>query len=270
MSSSLVVMRDALRELGHKRVIVVIALVALGATLLFANLVSWQQRMFEASMDMAAQPEMARKMSLDTKQVEAMEAGRDQMAGFFQAEFFGIGSFCGVIVALIVFSTVVAGPLRQKELRAILARPLTRASYLMGRMAAGVVLLALFWLLMGLVFLLFFVRQGSSLPTIARLAPLLLFLKCLMLGTMALALSLFVRPLWAAMLTFFVSSDWVSSQGLLYLILPGDDRLSIGWQMLHGHVMEYQDVLLVSAYALLTVVAAAFIALVRFCRIEVS
>jgi hypothetical protein len=131
------------------------------------------------------------------------------------------------------------------------------------------VLLAWFWVLMGLVFLFFFVRQGASLPTIARVAPLLLFLKCLMLGMTALALSLFVRPLWAAVLTFLLSSDWVSVGSPLYVILPGDDRLSIGWQMLHGRALGYPDVLLAAAYAGLTTLAAACIALVRFRRIQV-
>jgi Cu-processing system permease protein len=270
VKSTLLVMRDALRELSHKKLILALAVVALGVTLLLGQLVSWQQRIFAMGMDQVDKEQAAHPKQSDSKQAEMMEAGQEQMLSFFQAEFFGMSSLCGTIVTLFVFSTLIAGPLRRKELRSVLARPLTRSSYLAGRMSAGVVILAVFWLFMGLAFLLFFWKQGSALPTIVRFAPLLLFLKCLMLGMIALALSLFVRPVLAAVLTFFVSSDWVSSQGVLYLILPGDDRLSIGTQLLHGRAMEYHDVILASAYALSVAAVAVCCALLRFRRIDLA
>jgi Cu-processing system permease protein len=270
VKNALLVMRDAIRELSHKKLIATLAVLALGVTLLLGQLVSWQQHTVEMGMNQADQDQVAHGKQADHKPSEMMEAGREQMFGVFQAEFFGISGFCGIIVALFVFSTVVAAPLRRKELRSVLARPLTRSSYIAGRMSAGVVVLAVFWLFMGFAFLWFFRKQGSVLPTIVRFAPFLLFLKCLMLGMIALALSLFVRPALAAVLTFFLSSDWVSAQGVLYLILPGDDRLSIGTQLLRGRAMGIHDVLLASAYALSIAVAAAACALLRFRRIDLA
>jgi ABC-type transport system involved in multi-copper enzyme maturation permease subunit len=195
--------------------------------------------------------------------------GREHVSTMFQSLVFGLAGLGGQIVALLIFATLVAVPLRDRELRSLLARPVTRTGYLTGRAAAGVVLLAVFWLLMTGALLWFFARQGDALPVTIRYAPLLLFLKCAMLGLIALALSLYVRPVVAAILTFVVSSDWVSSDGLLYVVLPGDDRLGMAGQILTGRLLGPRDVILAAAYALVISSAALCVALLRFRRMEI-
>jgi ABC-type transport system involved in multi-copper enzyme maturation permease subunit len=268
VNNTTLVMRDTLRELSHRKLIVGLAIAAVGLTALAGQLVSWQLRAFEAVVEQAERT--PQHNGLDPKQVEAVKESSEQVPTFLQAQFFGLAGLGGVVVTLFIFSTLLAVPLKQKELRSVLARPVTRASYLGGRAAAGVVMLAAFWLLMSLGFVVFFMKQGRTLPPMMWSAPVLLFLKCAMLGMIALATSLYVRPPFlAAVLTFLVSSDWVSSQGLLYLILPGDDRLSIGAQILHGRLLGLHDVSFASAYAVAIGVAAFCAALLRFRRMEV-
>jgi hypothetical protein len=268
VSNTTLVMRDTLRELSHRKLILGLAIAAVGLTALATQVVSWQQRAFEAAVEQAEK--IPQHNGLDPKQVEALKEGRDHLSMFLQAQFFGLAGFGGVVVTLFIFSTLVAVPLKQRELRSVLARPVTRASYLAGRATAGVVMLAGFCLVMSLGFVAFFMKQGPVLPPMVWSAPLLLFLKCTMLGMIALAVSLYIRPPFlAAVLTFLVSSDWVSSQGLLYLILPGDDRLSIGTQLVRGRLLGLHDLAFASAYAVAITVAAFCLALLRFRRIEV-
>ncbi len=268
MSHATLVMRDTLRELAHRKLIAALAIAVLGLTALLGQLASWQQRMFDMSMDQAEKTQAA-DTKTDPKTAELMEAGREHMSTMFQGFVFAIAGLGGQVIALLIFATLVAVPLRGRELRTLLARPLTRASYFGGRAAAGVVLLAAFWALMSFAFVWFFTKQGSALPATMRYVPLLLFLKCTMLGMIALTLSLYVRPLLAAILTFAVSSDWVSSQGWLYIVLPGDDRLGMARQILDGRLLELGSIALAAAYALAVSIAALCVGLLRFRRMEI-
>ena len=265
----MLVMRDTLRELAHKKLIAVLAIAVLGITALLGQLASWQERMFDTVMEQAEKQQVADGKKADPKTAELVEAGSEHMSTMFQSFVFAIAGVGGQVIALLIFATLVAVPLRERELRTLLARPLTRASYLGGRAAAGVVLLAAFWVLMSCAFLWFFAKQGSALPATVRYALLLLFLKCTMLGMIALALSLYVRPLVAAILAFVVSSDWVSSQGWLYVILPGDDRLGMAGEILGGRLLGPRDVALAAGYALAISIAALCVGLLRFRRMEI-
>jgi hypothetical protein len=141
---------------------------------------------------------------------------------------------------------------------------------LLGRWLAAVLAIAAYWLAMSVAFLLFFHSAGANLPTWARCAPLLLLCKSLMLGSVALALSTLVRPPFAAAIAFFASSDLVSSRGMLYLILPGDDRLNVAWRLLSGSPLSLRDALLAASYALVVAGAGVVFALLRFQRMDVS
>ena len=213
-----------------------------------------EERMFDTVMEQAERQQLANGREAD-RSGRARGSRERAHLDMFQSFVFAIAGVGGQVIALLNIRDAGRGTPQRKG-AADLVRPAPDPGQLpsAGRAAAGVVLLAAFWVLMSCAFLWFF-ASGSALPATVRYAPLLLFLKCTMLGMIALALSLYVRPLVAAILAFVVSSDWVSSQGWLYIILPGDDRLGIGREILGGRLLELRDVALAAGYALAISVA---------------
>jgi len=237
------------------------------------QLSSWQRSSVEAALSQQEEESEASgtpQSEAEKKKSRDAEAMLAQMHSFQQAAFLAAASFGGSMVALLLCSTVFAAPLRRGETRIILSRPVSRAAYLLGRYLGAMVGLAAYWLVMSAAFMLFFRSAGADVPRWLGYAPLLLFCKGVMVGSIALAMSAVVRPPFAAAIAFFGSSDWVSSRGILYWILPGDDRLNLWSQLFHGSVVAARDVLLAVAYALTVAVVAVGYALFRFQKIDVT
>ena len=270
MSSVLVIARDTLRGFIHQKLLLALVVATLGVTFGFAQLSSWQRNLVEAGADRAREERSASATPVDAKTERATEQALEQMFTFQQAAFFGLASLGGSLVALLLFSTVVASPLKRGEVRGVLSRPLTRSRYVLGRYLAALGALAGYWIIMSLAFFVFFRLAGAGLPASVRYAAPLLFCKGAMLGSIALALSLVVRPAVAVTIAIVVSSDWVSSKGWLYLILPGDDRLSAATQILQGSVLAPSDVALAALYATDVAAIALGLALIRFRRVDIA
>jgi hypothetical protein len=122
---------------------------------------------------------------------------------------------------------------------------------------------------MWLVILAFASWQMHPLTPTAQYAAPVYFCETIMSGSIALALSLYVRPAIAVALTFFGSSDWVSSKGWLYYLLPGDDRFGLAKQILNGNVPHWFDVGMALLYAFNVTAVAFAVALLRLRRLEV-
>src|SRR5450432_3770622 len=267
MRGALVVAAEALQGFARQKLFLALVVITLGGSCLFAYFVSWQQQTFQTVQDQKLED-----LSSEGRKVSKadMEQGLEQMGSFEQAMFFGGASFCGTLIALVLFSTIVATPLRRGEVRGVLIRPLRRSSYILGRCLAAVAALALYWAMMSVVLLIFSRITHTPLAPVAHYAGPLFFFKGVMTGCIALAFSMFMRPAVAAPVAFFASSDWVSSNGPLYYLLPGDDRLGTALQILHGTVLSQKDLALAIAYALTVAAAALWLTILRFDRVDLT
>jgi hypothetical protein len=274
MKAWLSIARDTLRGFVHQKVILAIAIAAVLGTWVVIHVTESQKKAFqmmheEDSLQAVAEPS-ATPASGKKLDPAISEQDREQVSTFMQGAFFGFASGCGTLVSLGLFSAAIASPLRRGELRAILARPVTRGQYLLGRTAGAMAALLVFWAMMAVAFVVFRGVVGGELSPIARYAVALSLPKNVMIGCIGMALSLYMRPLVAAALALAMSSDWVSRQGLLYMLLPGDDRLSVASLILHGTRPSMRDLIIAVVYAIDIAAIALGCAWLRFRKLDIA
>jgi hypothetical protein len=275
-SSVLVVAIDTLKGFVQQKLLIAIAIVAVVGTAVLIRITEQQkttvQHMTEAQQETVdTSPEATQDSRFNRKPTSAQfEAGFEQLSSFMQALFFGFASICGTLVSLGLFSTLLASPMRRGELRTVLTRPLTRWQYVAGRTSAGIVALIVYWGLMSIVFGVYNWLEGGKLPPVVRLAPVLYLSKGIMIGCIGMALSLYMRPILAAAIALVGSSDWVQQRGILYMLLPGDDRLSVARQLMHGSVLAQRDVLFGLLYAADVSLIALMVVWVRFRNADIA
>lgn len=271
MTPALIVAHDALLGFVRQKLFLSLVVGTLGLATAFAYFISWEEKSFENMNDVSHEELTTGSASNGRSKAEKeqFQQGLEQMYSGQQAMFFGASALGGNVVALILFGTLIAAPLRRGELRGVLVRPLERSQYLVGRFLAGAIALLVYWALMSIVFFAFTRHQRTPLPPTVGFAAMLYLCKSVMLGAIALSLSLFLRPPLAMVIAFLGSSDWVSSKGVLYYLLPGDDRLGMAMQLLHGTVTTQRDLALAAAYAIDITLVALGIALLRFRRIDI-
>jgi ABC-type transport system involved in multi-copper enzyme maturation permease subunit len=270
MNHVLVIARDTVKGFVAQRLFLALSLGVLAAALLFANFVSNLESNFEqmngekiAEIQKRAPKSQGKELDRD-----AAEMGLEQLRSIQYAFFFGGASAGGTAVSLLLFATLLAVPLRRGETRGVLSRPVERTSYVVGRVLGATAVLAVYWLLLGAVFWYFAWRTSSPLSLSARVAAVLYFSKNLMVGSIALALSLYVRPAVAAGIAVVANSDWTSSKTIVYYLLPGDERLGVASQLMSGTVLDGKDLALGVAYALNVAAVAIGIGLLRFRKLD--
>jgi ABC-type spermidine/putrescine transport system permease subunit II len=95
-------------------------------------------------------------------------------------------------------------------------------------------------------------------------APWLMFCRQLMLGSLAMLLSLFMHPIIASLLAFFAGNGFYSSPNPLYFVLPSYKDFNVFFQVLQGSLMNSRDVAFLSLYAIDFVAIMLLLALWRF------
>ena len=86
----------------------------------------------------------------------------------------------------------------------------------------------------------------------------------LMLGSLAMLLSLFVHPTIAAVLAYFAGNGFYSLHNPLYYILPSYQDFNVFFAVLSGELIHFKDVIFLSLYAVNFVVIMLLLALWRF------
>ena len=178
--------------------------------------------------------------------------------------FYQVASFGGSIVALFIFSTAVASEIRKGTIRLTLSKPVSRTQFLLGKYLGGVVVMAAFALLTWFAILIFAQTQNLELSPVIKWAPWLMFCRQLMLGSLAMLLSLFMHPIIASVLAFVAGNGFYSLHNPLYYILPSYKDFNVFFQVLEGTLLNLKDVAFLSLYAADFVVIMLLLALWRF------
>jgi ABC-type transport system involved in multi-copper enzyme maturation permease subunit len=192
------------------------------------------------------------------------QATMENMSTTVQAMFYQVASFGGSIVALFIFSTAVASEIRKGTIRLTLSKPVSRTQFLLGKYLGGVVVMAAFALLTSLAILIFAQVQNLELSPVIKWAPWLMFCRQLMLGSLAMLLSLFMHPIIASVLAFIAGNGFYSLYNPLYYILPGYQDFNVFVRVLEGTLLNFKDVAFLSLYAADFVVIMLLLALWRF------
>jgi ABC-type transport system involved in multi-copper enzyme maturation permease subunit len=199
------------------------------------------------------------------KMHEAMEQGESAIEGFFYAAT----SFGGSLVSLMIFSTAVTSEIRRGTIRLTLAKPISRTQFLLGKFLGGVAVMAGYAALATLAVLLFSTTSNIELSPVMKYAPWLMFCRQLMLGSLAMLLSLFVHPAIACGLAFFAGNGLYSNGNPLYYLLPSYAPFNVFAEIIQGSILRGTDVLYLTLYAFDFVGLALLLAAWRFRAREV-
>jgi ABC-type transport system involved in multi-copper enzyme maturation permease subunit len=270
MNLIFLIARDSIRGLLHQRLLLGLMLVSLAMTVFFSAIMSRTRQNITAQFDVSAtetnSPVFKNMNEEDRKKMtEAMEQGASAIQGFFYAA----SSFGGSLVALMIFSTAVTSEVRRGTIRLTLSKPVSRTQYLLGKYLGGIVVMAGYAIIASVAVLLFSASQKVELSPILRYAPWLMFCRQLMLGSLAMLLSLFIHPAIGAVLAFIAGNGLYSTANPLYYLLPSYAPFNVFIAILQGSMMKGTDVILLTLYALDFVVLMLLLALWRFQKKEV-
>lgn len=182
----------------------------------------------------------------------------------------------GVFISIMVGVGLVYKEIERRTLYAILAKPVSRGEFLLGKyLGLGLTLLVNVTIMgVGLSLALLYVKRGWN-PLIARVWPavFLVYMELLILTAVALLFSAFSSPALSALLTFFVfiighfSADlkglagsmgtapgrWLFSG--LYYLLPDLSNYSVITAASHGHPPDMRSIGVAVGYAAIYVIA---------------
>ena len=143
---------------------------------------------------------------------------------------------------MFIFSTTLASEIRKGTIRVTLSKPVSRPQYLLGKFLGGVVVMFVYTVTASLAMVLFAESQTVELSPAIRYAPWLMFCRQLMLGSVAMLLSLFMHPLVASVVGFFASDSMLRPPNPLYFILPSYGRFNVVFQVMMGSLIEVGEV----------------------------
>jgi ABC-type transport system involved in multi-copper enzyme maturation permease subunit len=285
VKTTLLIAADSIRALLHQRLLLGLMLIALALIGIFSAVLISQRTMMtraiidesgadapggagNADADAAAGSAKARSPAgehrLSKENRQKLAASMDQMSSIFQAAFYQVASFGGSLVALFIFSTAVATEIRNGTIRITLTKPVSRSQYLLGKYLGGVAVMAGYAFIASAAIILFARFGRLELSPAMKYAPWLMFCRQLMLGSLAMLLSLYVHPFLASVLAFFAGNGFYSQPNPLFYLLPSYSVFNVFSQMLQGTLMSGNDVLLLSLYAVDFIILMMLLALWRF------
>jgi len=288
VKTTLLIAVDSIRALLHQRLLLGLMLIALAMIVVFSALLIGQRKFVtqvvidesvanapasensEGKADADAHAGAAKTKSpaserhLSKEDQQKLAEQMDQMASMFQAAFYQMASFGGSLVSLFIFSTAVATEIRKGTIRITLTKPVSRNQYLLGKYLGGIAVMAGYAVIASAAIMLFARFARLELSPAMKFAPWLMFCRQLMLGSLAMLLSLYIHPFLASVLAFFAGNGLYSKYNPLFYILPSYSGFNVFRQMLQGSLVSGKDVLLLSLYALDFIIVMMLLAWWRF------
>ena len=288
MKTTLLIAADSIRALLHQRLLVGVMLIALALIVVFSVLLLGErkfmtQELVDESVANAAPagnnagpadggvPAGAAKAQSPTDERHLSKEDRkklaeqmDQLSSMFQATFYQVASFGASLVSLFIFGTAIAAEIRQGTIRITLTKPVSRIQFLLGKYLGGIAVMAGYALIASITIMLFVRFAHLELSPAMKFAPWLMFCRQLMLGSLAMLLSLYVHPFLGSVLAFFAGNGLYGHHNPLFYVCPSYRAFNVFGQMLQGTVLNGRDVLLLSLYAADFVILMLLLALWRF------
>jgi len=261
---------DSVRALLHKRLLLALMVASIALTVavsvMFAKTRDNMTEGFAAQIDADPKGAMAKMTEKEKRQFkESME----QASYTFQSAFYFVASFGGSIVALFIFSTAITSEIRSGTIRVTLAKPVSRTQFLLGKYLGAVAVMAAYTGVASIAMIAFTHSQRLDLSPALTFAPWLMFWKHLMLGAVALLLSLFMHPIVASAIALFTGNGFYSRSNPLYYLLPSYGDFDLFGEIFSGTLVSVGDVGWLTLYAVDFVVVVLLLALWRFRRKEI-
>jgi ABC-type transport system involved in multi-copper enzyme maturation permease subunit len=268
MNFVLLIAMDTIRSIRRHRVLLAFLLLAFaGMVLVTTGITNASRHVTETER---AKPHAGPTGSSSAPDNDALKGKLREVSVLFNGFFAGAMSLAGSILSLVLFCTTVASEVHTGTIRVTLAKPIPRWAYLTGKWLGATTVLGAYCLIAGVAVaglgVLYDVQGFGLLASV----PWLSFCGSLVLGTVGLVYSLYVRPPIAGVLAWFSSATWFSWFPPLYAILPSYQAFDV-WQatMLGTHVGA-RHLILSTLYAADVVAVLLLIAHARFRRMEIA
>jgi ABC-type transport system involved in multi-copper enzyme maturation permease subunit len=270
MNQILLIARDSIRFLLHQRLLIGLMLVSLAMTIFFTIVMNTTRKNITAQFDIdAAGTNNIVIGKMNDEERKRMNEAMEQGTNAVQAFFYAATSFGGNFVALLIFSTAVTSEIRRGSIRLTLSKPVSRAQFLLGKYLGGIAVMAAYAIIASLAMLLFSTTSDVALGPAMKFAPWLLFCSQLMLGSLAMLLSLFMHPAIACVLAYVSGNGVYSTANPIYYLLPSYAPFNVFREIIDGSVMNASDVLYLTLYAVDFIVLMLLLAWWRFKSKEV-
>ena len=273
--------RDTIRMLLRQKLLLAVIIVSSFVTLLFSTSFATMRSKYRESM-----ATMSNKPTLETTSQAHDKAKPDvrkreiqeslELAGMiFQGFFYGVVSLGGTMIALLIFPTVVSSEVRRGTIRITLSKAVSRPQFLLGKWLGALAIMTGYSAVTAMALIFFVQLQHASSSPALIWAPWLMFCKQIMLGTLAMLLSLSIHPTLAAVLAYFSGAEllqWMmGAMPLLkvpYAILPSYGRFNLAAELMTGSLIEPSAVGMLTLYAVDFVALILLLALWRFRKLE--
>ncbi|MXZ44866.1 MAG: ABC transporter permease [Gammaproteobacteria bacterium] len=260
MSNVLAIAIDSIRALLHKRILlaVIVGMLIMTAIVYFglgaiSHFVD-PEELLEATEESST--EEAQPALTEAEQLQRAQAAQSQMAEILSV-FYAFSAFGGIIVGIYIGASAVSSEINKGSIAMVLSRPVARWQFLLGKYVGAVVVLLGYCALIGAA--MFFYTQTHEMGDIPalRYTPWLTFCHCLMIGSLALTLSMVMHPALAGVLAFFSDFSWlfslIPSEGFLYYLsmaLPSYQLFNVSDQFINNAlVLGWYEVGMLTLYA---------------------
>ena len=293
MTNILMIARDSVRALLHRRLLLALMVVMLILTVIFSIVLSQiNSRIAESASPppppaaAVAEQELAAPDGEPQSCQEALKRAvpppepvpsepllQDMQAAGAQmlSQFYGFTAFGGMVVALFIGATALSSDVRSGAITMILARPVTRWQFLAGKFGGAMMVLFGYSLLTAIALVIFTQVHELDVVPAVRYAPWLMFCQNLIYASFALALSMLMPPILAGILPVFISGDLffslISSGNpihYLHFLFPTYGPFNAANQFASGALMGWSEVAILTVYALDLAVIFCLLAMWRF------
>ena len=263
--------RDQFIDLRRRRLVLVLLVAAALVTGGFSlSLVASKKAL---AQHRTAQVEAAGKM---TPEEEAgFEANIEQGTAMMETGLYVLVSIAGVVFALVMFCSLVPAERARGTAECVLAKPVTRDQFLLGKWLGACAMLVIFSVTMSAILIAYHWHFEGSVSRTVPLSCVLLFFQAMLVGSVGLALSMVIPPALAGVLAYFAGGEMLLgiTKGIappLYYLLPSYYPFSVNQQFIFGVEVTLSRVALLAAYALAYSVAMLWMAQLAFRRHDLA
>lgn len=265
MKTIIVIASDSIRALLHQKLLIGLMLGSLAVTMFFSiSLSSARVHIVESYSDEKGNSSNSVTNGMSEAEQRQFRESMETASSSIQAMFYGVASFGGSLVSLLIFSTTVVSEIRKGTIRITLSKPVSRTQFFLGKYLGGVVVMAGYAIIVSLALLIFAGSLNVELNPAVKWGPWLMFCRQLMLGSVAMLLSLFMHPIIASVLAFVAGNGLCSPPNPFYFVLPSYQDFNVFFQVYEGSIIRAKDVGFLSLYALDFVIMMLLFALWRF------
>jgi ABC-type transport system involved in multi-copper enzyme maturation permease subunit len=262
--------RDQVADLRSRRLLVVLAV---GALLVIGGFCYTQANI--TSRMAQAQPHFLR-MGAGGEERGARLLARMEMASvLMETAMYTFVSIAAAVFSLVIFCTLVSAEQWRGSIQWVLAKPISRGQFLLGKWLGACATLVVFVSIMSAVLVAYSWYAERSVRSSVGYSCLLIFFQSLLVGSVGVALSMVLPPALAGVLAYFAGGDTlltaVSSRSFtkpLYYLLPSYGEYGLHQQFLTRIEITPARVLVLAAYALAYASVMLWLAHLAFRRRE--